>query len=300
MNSMLSIKGLHFSYQNSPILRGIDLDIPSGSIFGYLGKNGAGKSTTIKLLLGLLPIDEGEIFFKGVSLKKSPLLLRSHVSSMIEHPSFYSFLTVSENLDYLNKIFKMGKSRKQEVLSLLGLSEHANKKAQALSSGLKQRLGLAMCLFKRPEMLILDEPLNALDPQGIYELRQILRQLNEEEGVTIFLSSHILEELEKLASEVAIIDCGKVIYQGDIDGLTKNHSDVISLKIDNTDRIMQLNYASIFSVKQVDAPNFVEFEVKDEEEFSRLISSLSKDGISIYNITRKSSALENAFIHLTK
>ena len=208
---MLSIKGLHFSYQNSPILRGIDLDIPSGSIFGYLGKNGAGKSTTIKLLLGLLPIDEGEIFFKGVSLKKSPLLLRSHVSSMIEHPSFYSFLTVSENLDYLNKIFKMGKSRKQEVLSLLGLSEHANKKAQALSSGLKQRLGLAMCLFKRPEMLILDEPLNALDPQGIYELRQILRQLNEEEGVTIFLSSHILEELEKLASEVAIIDCGKVI-----------------------------------------------------------------------------------------
>lgn len=300
MNSMLSIKGLHFSYQNSPILRGIDLDIPSGFIFGYLGKNGAGKSTTIKLLLGLLPIDEGEIFFKGVSLKKSPLLLRSHVSSMIEHPSFYSFLTVSENLDYLNKIFKMGKSRKQEVLSLLGLSEHANKKAQALSSGLKQRLGLAMCLFKRPEMLILDEPLNALDPQGIYELRQILRQLNEEEGVTIFLSSHILEELEKLASEVAIIDCGKVIYQGDIDGLTKNHSDVISLKIDNTDRIMQLNYASIFSVKQVDAPNFVEFEVKDEEEFSRLISSLIKDGISIYNITHKSSALENAFIHLTK
>ena len=289
---MLSIKGLHFSYQNSPILRGIDLDIPSGSIFGYLGKNGAGKSTTIKLLLGLLPIDEGEIFFKGVSLKKFPLLLRSHVSSMIEHPSFYSFLTVSENLDYLNKIFKMGKSRKQEVLSLLGLSEHANKKAQALSSGLKQRLGLAMCLFKRPEMLILDEPLNALDPQGIYELRQILRQLNEEEGVTIFLSSHILEELEKLASEVAIIDCGKVIYQGDIDGLTKNHSDVISLKIDNTDRIMQLNYASIFSVKQVDAPNFVEFEVKDEEEFSRLISSLIKDGISIYNITHKSSALE--------
>ena len=300
MNSMLSIKGLHFSYQNSPILRGIDLDIPSGSIFGYLGKNGAGKSTTIKLLLGLLPIDEGEIFFKGVSLKKSPLLLRSHVSSMIEHPSFYSFLTVSENLDYLNKIFKMGKSRKQEVLSLLGLSEHAYKKAQALSSGLKQRVGLAMWLFKRPEMLILDEPLNALDPQGIYELRQILRQLNEEEGVTIFLSSHILEELEKLASEVAIIDCGKVIYQGDIDGLTKNHSDVISLKIDNTDRIMQLNYASIFSVKQVDAPNFVEFEVKDEEEFSRLISSLIKDGISIYNITHKSSALENAFIHLTK
>lgn len=300
MNSMLSIKGLHFSYQNNPILRGIDLDIPSGSIFGYLGKNGAGKSTTIKLLLGLLPIDEGEIFFKGVSLKKSPLLLRSHASSMIEHPSFYSFLTVSENLDYLNKIFKMGKCRKQEVLSLLGLSEHANKKAQALSSGLKQRLGLAMCLFKRPEMLILDEPLNALDPQGIYELRQILRQLNEEEGVTIFLSSHILEELEKLANEVAIIDCGKVLYQGDIDGLTKNRSDVISLKIDNTDRIMQLNYASIFSVKQVDAPNHVEFEVKDEEEFSRLISSLSKDGISIYSITHKGSALENAFIHLTK
>lgn len=300
MNSMISINGLHFSYQQNPILRGIDLEIPSGSIFGYLGKNGAGKSTTIKLLLGLLPIDKGEIFFNGVSLKKSPLLLRSHASSMIEHPSFYSFLTVSENLDYLDKIFRMGKIRKQEVLSLLGLSEHADKKAQTLSSGLKQRLGLAMCLFKRPEMLILDEPLNALDPQGIYELRQILRRLNKEEGVTIFLSSHILEELEKLANQVAIIDDGKILYQGDIEGLTKRHSDIIKLKIDDTDKIIQLNYASIFSIKQVDAPNHVEFEVRDEEEFSKLISSLSKDGIVIYNITHKGTTLENAFIHLTK
>ena len=216
MANILSVRGLSFGYQGNQVLRGVDLEIPQGSIFGYLGKNGAGKSTTIKLLLGLLPIEEGEIFFRGVNLREAPLLLRSHSSSMLEHPFFYPFLTVSENLDYLDHIFRLGKGRKKEVLSLMGLNDHANKKAQSLSSGLKQRLGLAMCLFNRPEMLILDEPLNALDPQGIYELRSILKMLNQEEGVTIFLSSHILEELEKLADHVAIIHGGKVIYQGDI------------------------------------------------------------------------------------
>lgn len=300
MNSILSVKGLCFSYRNTPILRGIDFDVPSGSIFGYLGKNGAGKSTTIKLLLGLLPIDEGEITFNGVSLRKSPLILRSHTSSMIEHPSFYPFLTVSENLNYLDKIFKMGKSRKQEVLSLLGLDEHANKKAHALSSGLKQRLGLAMCLFKRPEMLILDEPLNALDPQGIYELRSILKQLNKEEGVTIFLSSHILEELGKIATKVAIIKEGVICYQGDMSELVRGQSDIVSIKLSDSSLVKQLGYNSRFTLVRICDANRVEFEVSDENEFARLISSLSTDGISIYNVTHKGSALENAFIHLTE
>lgn len=300
MDSILSIKNLCFGYPNNHVLSGVDLEIPSGSIFGYLGKNGAGKSTTIKLLLGLLPMDEGEIRFKGTNLKDSPLLLRSYVSSMIEHPFFYSFLTVSENLDYLERIFRMGKGRKREVLSLLGLTDHANKKARTLSSGLKQRLGLAMCMFNRPEMLILDEPLNALDPQGIYELRQILAKLNREEGVTIFLSSHILEELEKLADQVAIINKGRIIYQGNIDALTKKQPNIVSMKLNDTSIIIRGDYASKFTLIQVCDSNHVKFDVKDEEEFARLVSSLCKDGASVYNITRMNSALENAFIHLTE
>lgn len=300
MANILSVRGLSFGYQGNQVLRGVDLEIPQGSIFGYLGKNGAGKSTTIKLLLGLLPIEEGEIFFRGVSLREAPLLLRSYSSSMIEHPFFYPFLTVSENLDYLDHIFRLGKGRKKEVLSLMGLNDHANKKAQSLSSGLKQRLGLAMCLFNRPEMLILDEPLNALDPQGIYELRSILKMLNQEEGVTVFLSSHILEELEKLADHVAIIHGGKVIYQGDISGLVKKQSNIVKFKIDNTSIITQLGYDSKFSLVEIHDANHVSFEIRNENEFAQLIALMSQERIAIYNITYQESALETAFIHLTE
>lgn len=299
-DSILSIRGLHFAYQSKAILRGVDLEIPAGSIFGYLGKNGAGKSTTIKLLLGLLPSYEGEILFRGVNLRKSPLLLRRYASGMIEHPSFYPFLTVSENLNYLNKIFRMGKGRVDEVLNLLGLTAHTCKKAHTLSSGLKQRLGLAMCLFKRPELLILDEPLNTLDPQGIYELRLILAKLNKEEGVTIFLSSHILEELEKLADRVAIIDKGRILYQGDIEALTQKQPDIVCFKVSDSDRIVQLGYGTRYTLLPIGDIHHAEFEVKDEEEFARLLASLNNDGISIYNVTHKGSALENAFIKLTE
>ena len=300
MANILSVRGLSFGYQGNQVLRGVDLEIPQGSIFGYLGKNGAGKSTTIKLLLGLLPIEEGEIFFRGVNLREAPLLLRSYSSSMIEHPFFYPFLTVSENLDYLDHIFRLGKGRKKEVLSLMGLNDHANKKAQSLSSGLKQRLGLAMCLFNRPEMLILDEPLNALDPQGIYELRSILKMLNQEEGVTIFLSSHILEELEKLADHVAIIHGGKVIYQGDISGLIKKQSNNVKFKIDDNSLIIQLGYDSKFSLVEIHDANHVSFEIRNENEFAQLIALMSQERIAIYNITYQESALETAFIHLTE
>ena len=300
MANILSVRGLSFGYQGNQVLRGVDLEIPQGSIFGYLGKNGAGKSTTIKLLLGLLPIEKGEIFFRGVNLREAPLLLRSYSSSMIEHPFFYPFLTVSENLDYLDHIFRLGKGRKKEVLSLMGLNDHTNKKAQSLSSGLKQRLGLAMCLFNRPEMLILDEPLNALDPQGIYELRSILKMLNQEEGVTIFLSSHILEELEKLADHVAIIHGGKVIYQGDISGLVKKQSNIVKFKIDNTSIITQLGYDSKFSLVEIHDANHVSFEIRNENEFAQLIALMSQERIAIYNITYQESALETAFIHLTE
>lgn len=207
---------------------------------------------------------------------------------------------MSENLDYLDHIFRLGKGRKKEVLSLMGLNDHANKRAQSLSSGLKQRLGLAMCLFNHPEMLILDEPLNALDPQGIYELRSILKMLNQEEGVTIFLSSHILEELEKLADHVAIIHGGKVIYQGDISGLVKKQSNIVKFKIDNTSIITQLGYDSKFSLVEIHDANHVSFEIRNENEFAQLIALMSQERIAIYNITYQESALETAFIHLTE
>lgn len=300
MNNLLSIKDLYSGYKGNQVLQGIDLEVPNGSIFGYLGKNGAGKSTTIKVLLGLLPIERGEICFRGVNLKEDPLVLRSHSSSMIESPFFYPFLSVSENLNFLDSLFKMGQKRKREVLSLLGLSDYVDKKAQTLSSGLKQRLGLAMCLFNRPEMLILDEPLNALDPQGIYELRIILKKLNKEEGVTIFLSSHILEELEKLADYVAVIHNGNIRYQGELSRLIQKQVDIVSFKVSDTTIIKQLAYDAKFSLLKVYDQNNVDFEVANEAEFAQLIAALIKNGLSVYNVTHRGSALENAFIHLTK
>ncbi len=298
--NILSIRGVRFGYGKHSILQGIDLTIPQGSIFGYLGKNGAGKSTTIKILLGLLPITEGDIFFHGKNLKDAPLLLRSSVGSMIEHPCFYPFLSVEENLRYLNTLSPMERTRIAEVLSMVGLKDHAQKKAHSLSSGLKQRLGLAMTLFHRPEMLILDEPLNALDPQGIYELRLILQKLNKEDGVTIFLSSHILDELEKVADLVAIIGDGKILYQGSIEELSKKQANKVRFKVNDTSRITQGDYLSVFpSIRVCDSQNF-ECEINTETDFAKIIEKLCKDQISIYGIHEKRSLLEDAFIHLTE
>ena len=215
MEMMIRTENLSFCYRNKQVLNSIDLQVPKGSIYGYIGKNGSGKTTTIKILLGLLKVPSGSIYYNGERFRKSSISLLGRIGSLIESPVFYNHLTAYENLKYVDILFHRGEERINEVLSLVDLNDARHKKAKHFSSGMKQRLGIALALFHNPDILILDEPLNGLDPEGIHDMRKLITRLHHE-GKTIFLSSHILSEVEKVCTHIGILEQGKLIYQNDV------------------------------------------------------------------------------------
>lgn len=230
--NIIEAAGVSFKYKSQNILDYIDLRVPSGSIYGYLGKNGAGKSTTIKLLLGLLESSTGtlSIFNKDYRLNRTAILER--IGCLIEFPSFYSHMTAYENLKYLSLCRPCcNKCAIDEVLHTVGLSGAAHKKTKNFSTGMKQRLGIAMTLLHDPDLLILDEPLNGLDAEGIVQIRELLKNL-QSQGKTIFFSSHILSEMEKICSHVGILDGGRLIFQGRMEELLNTVAPSVVLEVD--------------------------------------------------------------------
>lgn len=215
--SSLIIKttGLNYFFsRDQQTLHNINLQVEKGSIYGFLGPNGAGKTTTLRLLLGLLKNQEGKIELFGEDLHQNRLPILKRLGSLIEQPSLYNHLTAKENLEVYRRTYGVGKSRVGEVLQLVGLQDTGKKKAKQFSLGMKQRLSIAIALLHNPELLILDEPTNGLDPNGIIETRELIKKLNKQLGVTIIVSSHILAEVEKMASHVGIIHKGKMLFQG--------------------------------------------------------------------------------------
>lgn len=211
--TIIETKNLSFSFGKKEILKNISLQIPEGAIYGLLGKNGAGKSTTLKLLLNLLPSPKGTISLLGNSDYDHNIFYR--IGNLIETPALYGYMSVEEHLKMLNILFKQESTRIDEVLEIVGLENEKKKKASKLSTGLKQRLGLAMAIFRNPDILILDEPINGLDPLGIIDVRNLLLKL-QGQGKTILLSSHIIAEMEKICTHVGIIENGELKFQGTI------------------------------------------------------------------------------------
>lgn len=227
---MITTENLSFSYRKDiQVLKNINLKVPRGSIYGYLGKNGSGKSTTIKILLGLLKVQYGTVCYNGRDFRENAIDALSKIGNLIESPSFYGHLTAYENLKYLDILFRCGDGRIKEVLSLVDLNNAGNKKARKFSSGMKQRLCIALALFHNPDILILDEPLNGLDPEGVRDMRQLIVRLHNE-GTTVFLSSHILGEIEKICTDIGILDHGELIYQGSIQTLKSKMPDELDLE----------------------------------------------------------------------
>src|SRR5215217_3036739 len=190
----------------------INLVVEKGSIYGFLGPNGAGKTTTLRLLLGLLKNQSGQIEIFGADFSKNRIGILKRTGSLIEQPSLYGHLTAVENLEVYRKLYGASKSRLTEVLKLVGLEGTGFKKAKQFSLGMKQRLAIAVALLPNPELLLLDEPTNGLDPNGIIEIRELIKSLNKEHGVTVLVSSHILAEVEKMATHVGIIHKGKLVF----------------------------------------------------------------------------------------
>ncbi|RZK46422.1 MAG: ATP-binding cassette domain-containing protein, partial [Pedobacter sp.] len=228
MNNIIQTTGLEYYHSKGvKTLTDINLKIEKGQIYGFLGPNGAGKTTTLRLLLGLLRLQHGKIEIFGQDFQAHRIEILKKVGSLIENPSLYGHLRANENLEVYREIYGASKERLKEVLEIVGLENTGNKKVKQFSLGMKQRLSVALALLPSPELLILDEPANGLDPTGIIELRELVKKLNKEAGMTIIMSSHQLTEIEKMVSYVGIISKGEMIFQGtlkELNDLQKNQN----------------------------------------------------------------------------
>ena len=297
--SILNTKNLCFRFNDTEqILTNINLDIPEGTIYGFLGQNGAGKTTTLKLLLGLLTNQEGEISIFNKPLKGNRIEILKQVGSLIESPAIYNHLTAKQNLEVVGTIFSTTKDRIEKVLSIIGLSNTGKKVAGEFSLGMKQRLALGISILNQPKLLILDEPTNGLDPNGIIEIRELLIKINKEEGITILISSHILTEIEKLVSHLSIINKGKLLYQGtikELNELKQNGHDVIVETSDMHKTSLIMENMKI-SFRELNGKLL--FRFSSNKGIAELTKNLISSGVDVYEITKEKNNLENIFMDL--
>jgi len=296
---VIETKQLHFAFgAGQQILHNLNLQVPTGSIYGFLGPNGAGKTTTLRLLLGLLKNQQGNITLFGKEFHQHRMDILRRLGTLIEQPSLYLHLTGKENLQIFQLTYQCSKSRIDEVLQLVKLQQAANKKVKAYSLGMKQRLAIAIALLHDPEILILDEPTNGLDPNGIIETRELIKELNRKHGKTILVSSHLLGEVEKMATHVGIIHKGKLLFQGPLQELQQLKSKQSAIEVEVSDTLKAQRVLGNFPIKQVNGTKvLVNFESK--ERTAQLNSLLVQEGIDVYHLAITQNDLENLFIQIT-
>ena len=220
--NIIETHNLTKSYPGFTAVSGINLHVPKGTVYGFLGPNGAGKSTTMKMFLGLTKPTDGSFVIDGKQFPENRVEILKEVGSFIEAPAFYGNLTGEENLDIVRKILGLPKSSVSEALELVGLTQYRKRLAKKYSLGMKQRLGLASALIGKPPILILDEPTNGLDPVGIHEIRTLIRSLPQQFHCTVLVSSHLLSEIELMADNIGILNHGRLLFEGTLDGLKFN------------------------------------------------------------------------------
>lgn len=296
---IVETSNLYFSFKTGqPVLNGINMEVPRGSIYGFLGPNGAGKTTTLRLLLGLLNNQKGEIRIFGEQLAQHRINILKRLGSLIEQPSLYLHLTGYENLEIYRLIYGCKKQRVSDVLEIVGLSAALNKKAKQYSLGMKQRLAIAIALLHQPEFLMLDEPTNGLDPNGIIETRELIKKLNREFGTTVLVSSHILAEIEKMATHVGIIHKGNLLFQGTLQELKQVQSAKSRLEIETSD-----NQKAITLLKDTEQLSFYESKIvipfKDKMQVAAVNRKLVENGIDVYALHPQHNDLEQLFMDIT-
>ncbi len=297
-NFAIETVGLTHHFGTQTVVKDLSLQVPKGSIYGFLGPNGAGKTTTIKILLNLLqsPADQGFIFGKEINANRIASLKR--MGSLVEQPAIYTHLTGKENLVNRCTLLGINKSKCTEMLSLVGLTEAANKKAGKYSLGMKQRLGIALALIGDPELLLLDEPTNGLDPNGIIEIRNLMIELTTKHGKTILVSSHLLAEIERTATHVGIINKGELLFQGTIGELHDLSKPVV--KIETNDQAAAANIVGTTGAEIVHQDeNTISVTFKGKEDMGHLNTLLVQNGITVYSINKERKDLENLFLDIT-
>ncbi|ALC82931.1 MULTISPECIES: ABC transporter ATP-binding protein [Bacillus] len=298
MEMIVQTKNLTKRFGQELAVKGIDLSVKKGEIYGFLGANGAGKTTTIRMLLGLLNPTHGSVEVFGQDIQKNKLTILGKVGSLVESPSYYGHLTAEENLETLRKVLNQPKRRIQEVLAIVGLSNTGKKKVKGFSLGMKQRLGLAAALLREPELLILDEPTNGLDPQGIIEIRELIKRLPKEQNMTVIISSHLLSEIDQMATSVGVISKGELIFQDSIAVLRKQAGQMVQLRVSdpkNAANIL-LSHGIEASVQQ----GVLRLPESPDEKIAKIVKLLSKHDVSIYRVEEEKRSLEDIFLNMTK
>lgn len=288
---------LCYQYQSTYILNKLNIEVEKGAIYGFLGPNGAGKTTTIKLLLGLLTAKKGSISLLGQNITTHKQSILPKVGALIETPSLYEHLTGWENLNYLKIIFQRKNERIEEVLHTVGLLQDAHKKVKSYSLGMKQRLGIAIALFNDPEVLILDEPNNGLDPIGVQEIRVLLEEVRKQDK-TVLISSHIISEIEKICTHIGIIHQGELLFQSHIDQVKAASNQKMIITTNHQKEAFQICELYGIKIKALDQPNTIEINYCDEEAFNHIIHLLVKAQVNIFSLKTAHDNLENFFIDL--
>jgi ABC-2 type transport system ATP-binding protein len=291
----LETSDLHHRFASHDVLRGVNMQVPQGSIYGFLGANGAGKTTTLRLILGLLKTQRGEIRILGRPFHKD--ILRG-VGSLIESPSLYDHLTATENLRLLQLVHRCPKGRIAEVLELVGLQHTGRKRARQFSLGMRQRLAIAAALLHRPSLIILDEPTNGLDPEGIIEIRNLLIELNRGHGCTILVSSHLLAEIERVVTHLGILGKGKLLFQGTIEELRRQ--EVPSVRITTNDNAVAVGAIAQQGIAaRVDEGEIV-LPALPNERIAALNRQLTARNLDVYEIRTVRNDLETIFLNLVR
>lgn len=298
MEYLLSTNGLTKRYGHKNAVDHVNLHIRQGAIYGLIGRNGAGKTTILRMIAGLASPTEGEISLFGETGKKA-LYMTSRIGTLIEAPGLYPNMSAAENLKL--KCLALGVRKKgyiKELLDAVGLSGVGRKRVRNFSLGMKQRLGIALALVGDPDLLVLDEPINGLDPQGIVEIRETLSRLNRDRNITLMISSHILEELSKIATDYGIIHNGVLLQELTQEELLARCSERIELKTDDTRRAcVVLEEMGIRDYKVIDAGTIQIFERLNDG--GEITMKLAENGVKTMGITVKNEALEDYYLNLT-
>lgn len=297
MEYVLNVRNLTKKYGSFKALNGLTMSVPKGAIYGFVGKNGAGKTTLLRLICGLQTPDSGEYELYGINSRdKAVRASRRRMGAVIETPAIYSEMTAEENLKEQYRILGMPSFKGiDEILNLVGLSGTGKKKAKNFSLGMRQRLGIAVALSGNPDFLVLDEPVNGLDPQGIIEMRELILRLNQEHGITVLISSHILDELARLATHYGFIDSGRIIKEVSAEKLEESCRKCVRVKVSDVSvlaRVLDRNNIDYTVISDSEADVFGRVKV------STLSALMADEGGEIYTMQERDESLESYYLTL--
>lgn len=295
---ILVTRGLTKKYGANLAVEDVELQLEKGQIYGLVGRNGAGKTTIIRMLTAQTVPTSGEIELFGETTEKGLSAARARLGAMVEIPSFYPYLTASENLEYYRRQRGIpGRDCVSRVLDQVGLGGTGKKKFKQFSLGMKQRLGLALALMDNPDLLLLDEPINGLDPMGIVEFRDILLKLSQEQGTTILISSHILSELSNLATDYGFLEKGRLLEQVSAEEIRSRCRDCLELWVDDAAKAMTVLEGASFGEAEVLPGNKIRLygSLDQPQEVSR---ALIENGVGLLSLTQRGNTLEDYFLEL--